>query len=89
VIDYIDTHREVFGVEPICEVLTSADVKIAPRTYYAAKTRPPSKRALSDAQLREQIVRVHRENSVSTTLGRSGGSSTAKAFRSRAARSSG
>ncbi len=61
-IDYIDTHREVFGVEPICEVLTSADVKIAPRTYYAAKTRPPSKRALSDAQLREQIARVHREN---------------------------
>jgi hypothetical protein len=62
VIDYIDTHREVFGVEPICEVLTSADVQIAPRTYYAAKTRPPSKRALSDAQLREQIARVHREN---------------------------
>jgi len=62
VIDYIDTHREAFGVEPICEVLTSADVKIAPRTYYAAKTRPPSKRALSDAELRTQITRVHREN---------------------------
>jgi putative transposase len=59
---YIDSHRDVFGVEPICEVLTSADVKIAPRTYYAAKTRPPSKRALSDAELRAQITRVHREN---------------------------
>ena len=61
-IDYIDTHREAFGVEPICEVLTSADVKIAPRTYYAAKTRPPSKRALSDAALKVEVARVHREN---------------------------
>ena len=25
---------------PICQVLTSADVKIAPSTYYAAKSRP-------------------------------------------------
>jgi len=62
VVDYIDTHREVFGVEPICAVLTSADVKIAPRTYYAAKTRPLSKRARVDVGLREQIRRVHREN---------------------------
>jgi putative transposase len=89
VIDYIDTHREVFGVEPICEVLTSADVKIAPRTYYAARTRPASKRALSDAQLRDQIVRVHRENFGVYGGRRSGGSSTAKGCRSRAARWSG
>jgi putative transposase len=62
VLAYIDGHREEFGVEPICAALTSAAVPIAPRTYYAAKTRPPSKRALADAGLRPQIVRVHREN---------------------------
>ena len=62
VLAYIDGHREEFGVEPICQVLTSAQVQIAPRTYYAAKTRPPSRRALSDAGLREQIRRVHRDN---------------------------
>ena len=40
VIAYIDTHRDRFGVEPICSVL-----QFAPRTYYAAKARPPSARA--------------------------------------------
>ena len=46
---YIDEHREQFGVEPICRTLAAAGVKIAPSTYYAAKTRPPSARALRDA----------------------------------------
>jgi putative transposase len=62
VIAYIDAHRDAFGVEPICAALTSAQLPIAPRTYYAAKSRPPSKRALSDAGLQTEIVRVHREN---------------------------
>jgi putative transposase len=62
VIAYVDAHRAEFGVEPICAALTSALVPIAPRTYWAAKTRPPSKRAVSDAGLRPQIARVHREN---------------------------
>jgi len=44
VIAYIDKHRGEFGVEPICSVL-----QFAPRTYYAAKARPPSARALRDA----------------------------------------
>ena len=61
-IAYIDSHRDVFGVEPICEVLRSAEFAIAPRTYYAAKTRPPSKRALVDAALKVEVARVHREN---------------------------
>ena len=45
-IAYIDAHRGRFGVEPICEVL-----QVAPSTYYAAKSRPPSARAVSDAVL--------------------------------------
>lgn len=39
----------MFGVEPICRTLAAAGVKIAPSTYYAAKVRPPSARALRDA----------------------------------------
>ena len=35
-IAYIDRHYDRFGVEPICSVL-----QFAPRTYYAAKARPP------------------------------------------------
>ena len=46
---YIDEHRDHYGVEPICRTLAAAGVKIAPSTYYAAKTRPPSTRALRDA----------------------------------------
>ena len=54
---YIDAHRDIFGVEPICQVLA-----IAPSTYYAAKSRPPSARALRDAELKPSISRVHAGN---------------------------
>jgi putative transposase len=57
VIAYIDKHRDRYGVEPICSVL-----QFAPRTYYAAKARPPSARAVRDEELRPEIVRVHRDN---------------------------
>jgi putative transposase len=45
-VDYIDAHRDEFGVEPICRVL-----QVAPSTYYAAKRRvtEPSARARRDA----------------------------------------
>ena len=57
-IRYVDEHRARFGgVEPICRVL-----HIAPSTYYAAKARPPSARAVRDEQLRAEILRVHRAN---------------------------
>jgi len=54
---YIDTHRKMYGVEPICQVL-----EFAPSTYYAKKTRPPSARALRDAALRSEIIRVYEAN---------------------------
>ena len=50
-IDFIDNHKQVFGVEPICRVLSEHGVKIAPSTYYDARRRRPSKRALRDADL--------------------------------------
>ena len=54
---FIDTHRAEFGVEPICRQL-----QVAPSTYYAAKARPPSARAVSDAQLTEVIRVEHAAN---------------------------
>ena len=68
VVDYIDAHRDrlvegrKLGVEPICEVLRDAGVQIAPSTYYDAKTRPPSARAVRDAELVEDIKVAHKAN---------------------------
>jgi putative transposase len=44
IVGFIDENRDELGVEPIC-----ADLQVAPSTYYAAKDRPPSARALRDA----------------------------------------
>jgi hypothetical protein len=73
-IAYIDRHRDRFGVEPICRLLP-----IAPSTYYAASCRPASARAVRDAKLKAEIVRVHGEHFGSMVPARSGGSCTAKA----------
>ncbi len=68
VVDYIDTHRDrlvegkELGVEPICQVLRDAGVQIAASTYYAAKARPPSARAVRDAKLVADIQVVHKAN---------------------------
>jgi putative transposase len=56
-IAYVDADRDRFGVEPICQVLP-----IAPSSYYDAKRRPPSARALRDEELKVDIRRVHEEN---------------------------
>lgn len=95
IVAYIDEHRERvvegrrLGVEPICEVLRSAGVQIAPSGYYATKTRPPSARAVRDAELVPVIRKVHTDNIVSTEPARSGPSSTARAMTWLAAPSSG
>ncbi len=46
-----------WGIEPICAVL-----QIAPSTYHAAKKRPPSARAIRDAELKPQVLRVWEQN---------------------------
>ncbi|UYM06274.1 IS3 family transposase [Solicola gregarius] len=58
VVQFIDDHRDRFGVEPICRVLTEYGVKIAPSGYYAFKTRPDSARTTRDAELIAEIERV-------------------------------
>ena len=61
-IAFIDAHREVYGVEPICNVLP-----IAPSTYHAhvARRSDPARapaRVRRDAVLRDEIERVWSEN---------------------------
>jgi putative transposase len=55
-------HKGVFGVEPICRVLTQHGAPIAPGAYCAAKARPPSARAVRDEYLKTEITRVWKEN---------------------------
>jgi putative transposase len=60
VVAFIDANKDVFGVEPICRVLRLHDVaQIAPSTYYAAKSRPPSRRRIRDEELLVEIRRIH------------------------------
>jgi putative transposase len=58
----IVAYRLEHGVEPICHVLTKAGAKIAPSTYYATKSRPPSARSVTDAATTEVIEQVHSDN---------------------------
>ena len=55
---FIDVHKGRFGVEPICRVLTEHGCKIAPSTYYAARSRPASARSVRDDRVLEQVRRV-------------------------------
>jgi putative transposase len=60
---FIDAHRSAvsgglrWGIEPICAAL-----EIAPSTYYSAKSRPPSARAVSDAMLVSLLVALFVKN---------------------------
>lgn len=59
---FIDAHRDVYGVEPICRVLP-----IAPSTYYAHAARKAdpelrSQRAKTDEVLLPEVERVWKEN---------------------------
>ena len=55
-ITYIDEHRS-YGVEPICRTL-----QVAPSSYYAARTRPLSARAVRDVGLKLDLSRIHAEH---------------------------
>ncbi|HQV57281.1 MAG TPA: IS3 family transposase [Ilumatobacteraceae bacterium] len=46
----------------MCRVLTEHGCKIAPNTYWVAKKRPPSTRAVRDAELAAEVVRVFEDN---------------------------
>jgi putative transposase len=56
---FIDAHRARFGVAPICRALSAHGVQIAPRTYWAACSRPASKRALWDTAVTEVLAGIY------------------------------
>ena len=51
IVGFVDDNRDELGVEPICRVL-----QIAPSTYYAARRRQPSARAVRDAVLMQVLM---------------------------------
>jgi putative transposase len=57
IVGFIDENRDELGVEPIC-----ADLQVAPSTYYAAKSRPPSARALRDAVMIPILLAIWQAN---------------------------
>jgi putative transposase len=54
---FIEERRDRFKVELLCRTLGAS-----PSTYYAARSRPPSARAITDAWLDEEIERVFKAN---------------------------
>jgi putative transposase len=62
IVDYIESHRDRFGVEPICRVLSGHGLKIAPSTYYERRRRPVTQADLEDAYLANALVTLWREN---------------------------
>jgi len=59
VVAFVADHRERFGVAPICRVLSSHGVLIAPNSFYAHQARTPCARSVRDAAVLAQIRRVH------------------------------
>jgi putative transposase len=54
---FIDTHRERFGVEPICQTLD-----VSASAYYQRKTGARCGRAIEDERLLGRIVELHERN---------------------------
>jgi putative transposase len=52
---FITKHKARFGVAPICRALSAHGCTIAPRTYYAHISRPPSKRTLWDTAITDEV----------------------------------
>jgi putative transposase len=62
IVDYIDAHRDRFGVAPICAVLSEHGGSIAPSTYYAAIHNRVSVADLDDAYRANALFDLHRAN---------------------------
>lgn len=63
IVEYIDAHRDRFGVDPICRVLTEYGMQIAPSTYYAHKQRGTiSAATLSEAYAAHAVYQQFEKN---------------------------
>ena len=56
IVAYVDAHKDRFGVDPICHVLTEHGMAIAPSTYYAHKLVPVSAADLADAYAANAVL---------------------------------
>jgi hypothetical protein len=56
---FIDTHKDRFGVAPICRVLSQHSVPIAARDYWARRSRRPPRRSVRDQALTEILAGIH------------------------------
>ncbi len=54
---FIDTYRDRFGVEPICQAL-----RVSASAYYHRRTGERSERAIEDERLLSVILKTHEEN---------------------------
>ncbi len=57
IVEFIDEARGEFGVAPICDAL-----QVAPSTYYSAKTRPLSARAIRDGVMMPVLLALWKAN---------------------------
>ena len=57
IVAFIDENRSELGVEPICDAL-----QVAPSTYYAARKRAPSARAMRDVVMLPILVALWKAN---------------------------
>lgn len=62
IVEFIDDHRNEFGVEPIVRALKDTPAQIAISSYYAYKRRPPSDRDRRDERLTVAIMRIYTDH---------------------------
>jgi len=62
IVDYIDSQRERFGVEPVCAVLAEAGIQVAPSTYYARSKTPLTEVELDEAYMANQLWSLWQNN---------------------------
>ncbi len=62
IVAYVHTHKDRFGVEPICAVLSEHGIPIAPSTYYARVRCPVTAAELEEAYLVNALVTLHQDN---------------------------
>jgi len=62
IVRFIDENKDRYGVEPMCAQLAELGCAFAPSTYYDARRRSRSRRAIADEYLMELIQKTYDEN---------------------------
>ena len=62
IVDYLDSYRARFGVEPVCAVLAEAGIQIAPSSYYARSKARLTEAELDDAYLANALRSLWQDN---------------------------